>query len=44
MKCRSTQITEAEERLVSAGLMDRKGKELVCNGNPDMHDVDDLQP
>lgn len=29
---------------LSAGVMDRKEKELVCNGNPDIHDVDDLQP
>ena len=29
---------------ISSGLTDRKEKELVCNGNPDMYDVDDLQP
>lgn len=29
---------------LSAGVMDKKEKELVCNRNPDMCDVDDLQP
>lgn len=29
---------------LSVGEMDRKEKELVCDGNPDMHDVDNLQP